>query len=107
MTTTSKLHDEAMSLADNAWLKRYEGEFSAYKDMIRAAYEKEREAAESIIKEVDLEPTRSVLLRSAASLALECVETREAERLVLFFFKQKTAYEIAEELRDINEHVRL
>ena len=82
MTTTSKLHDEAMSLADDAWVKRYEGDFAAYKEVIRAAYEKERAAAESITREVDFEPTRSVLLRSAASLALECGETREAERLV-------------------------
>ncbi len=107
MTITSKLHDEAMSLAEDAWVKRHEGDFVAYRKAIRVAYEKERAAAESVAGEVDFEPTRSVLLRSAASLALECGETREAERLVSIALTGNPPNEIAEELRDINEQVGL
>ena len=71
MKTTAELHAEAMELAETAWIKRQEGDFAAYKRLVDEAYEKERAAAESVISARNLEPTRSVLFRSAASLALE------------------------------------
>ena len=54
---------------------------------------------------MEFEPTRSVLHRSAASLALECDETREAERLIGRALSGNPPDEIAEELRDLLEDV--
>jgi hypothetical protein len=47
------------------------------------------------------EPTRSVLHRSAATLALDCGEYREAERLVATALAGNPPEPIANELRDV------
>jgi hypothetical protein len=54
---------------------------------------------------LELEPTRSVLYRSAASLALDCSEFAEAERLIASGLAGYPPSEIAEELRDLYERV--
>jgi hypothetical protein len=48
-----------------------------------------------------LEPTHSVLHRSAAVLALECSELREAERLIGRALAGNPPVDIANELRDL------
>ena len=49
----------------------------------------------------DLEPTRSVLHRSAATLAVECSELREAEKLIGRALAGNPPDDIANELRDL------
>jgi hypothetical protein len=51
--------------------------------------------------QLDLEPTRSVLHHSAATLALECNELREAERLISRALSGFPPIDIAEELRNL------
>jgi hypothetical protein len=63
------------------------------------------EAAEQLRGDFDAEPSRSVLYRSAASLAMECGETREAEKLISIALIGNPPYEIAEELRNLLEQV--
>lgn len=53
------------------------------------------------------EPTRSVFYRSAASLALQCEEFRETERLIATALSGNPPNEIAEELRDLLEKLYL
>jgi hypothetical protein len=48
----------------------------------RLALKHERRAADLLKEEWQEEPTRSILYRSAATLALDCVDYEEAERLV-------------------------
>jgi len=50
--------------------------------LLLAAYELESQAAHLAAQKNDSEPTRSILHRSAASLALDCGLSREAERLI-------------------------
>jgi len=52
-----------------------------------------------------LEPTRSVLHRSAATLALECGALCDPERLIAVALSGDPPAEIAEELRDLLEPV--
>ncbi len=94
-----------MELADEAAAKRRLGFHEQAVELTRQAYELERDAAREIENQLDLEPTRSVLHRSAASLALECDESREAERLVGRALSGSPPDEIAEELRDLLEEV--
>ena len=54
---------------------------------------------------LEMEPTRSVLLRSAASLALDCGEVRQSERLIAQGLVGNPPEEIANELRDLLEQV--
>ena len=105
MTEISKIHKEAMGLADQSLIARLQGDNQRADKLIREAYEKERTAASFTSESPELEPTRSVLHRSAASLALECGEVREAERLIGLALSGNPPGEIAEELRDLLEQV--
>ncbi|MEC4818413.1 MAG: hypothetical protein SAK29_34850 [Scytonema sp. PMC 1069.18] len=49
----------------------------------------------------DLEPTRAVQGRSAATLAIECLELREAEKLIGRALAGNPPDDIANELRDL------
>jgi hypothetical protein len=69
------------------------------------AFKLESKAAEMLANDFAAEPTRSVLLRSAASLALDCKLIPEAERLICTALIGRPPAEIAEELRDLLEQV--
>ena len=103
--TVTALHHEAMELADEASVERMRGETDRALRLAQRAFQKERDAASHVAAEIDFEPTRSVLHRSAASLALECDETREAERLISVALSGDPPDPIAEELRDLLEQV--
>ena len=72
MTELNALHQQAMDLAEEATLERLRGNVDCAARLLRDAFEKEKAAAALTSNHLDLEPTRSVLHRSAASLALEC-----------------------------------
>lgn len=63
----------------------------------------ESEAARAC--DLDFEPTRSILYRSAASLALKCEKLQEAEKLIAGGLLGNPPDEIADELRDLLENV--
>ena len=105
MNALIQLHRDAMELADRAAAKKREGDHEAALELTREAFNREREAALTTGNQVEFEPTRSVLHRSAASLALECDEVREAERLIAAALAGEPPKEIAEELRDLLEDV--
>lgn len=101
MNQIKVLHHEAMILVDQAVTFRREGKEEAAQERLRQAFDRERQAAELTVPDLKLEPTRSVLHRSAASLALECGQLREAERLIAAALSGEPPDEIAEELRDL------
>lgn len=125
MSTVDKLHREAMEFLDSADLLRRRGTEALppealrrlQKDagdadvgslllwLMREALRLEKQAAGCLSATVDAEPTRSVLLRSAASIAHECGDFREAERLIAQGLAGDPPDEIAEELRDLYEQV--
>jgi len=105
MNEVQQLHRDAMSLAEEAALEQSLGNVSCAKALYLAAFEKERRAAEYLDTRFDLEPTRSVLFRSAASLALDCGDHRSAEKLIARALSGDPPPEIAEELRNILETV--
>jgi hypothetical protein len=76
------LHHQAMQLADQADHLRRLGEEQEANARLHQALEHERQAAELAAPDLALEPTRSVLHRSAATLACQCGEFRQAERLI-------------------------
>jgi len=105
MKSINELHEAAMDLSDQAFMARRRGNIDAADTLARKAYEQELEAAEQLRDDLTAEPSRSVLYRSAASLAMECGETREAERLISIALIGNPPYEIAEELRNLLEQV--
>jgi len=94
-----------MDLAEMAEQAKLVGDMAEYGRLAFTAFEKESQAALQLASETALEPSRSVLFRSAAVLALECQETREAERLISAALAGTPPAEIADELRDLLEDV--
>jgi hypothetical protein len=100
-----ELHKEAMDLAEMAFIAKLKGDLKSAENLLIEAYKKESDSAKLLVDEYDFEPTRSILYRSAASLAIECNDVRGAERLIAFGLAGNPPEEIAEELRDLLEKV--
>ncbi len=94
-----------MRLVDDAEAAQRAGDAALARERLRKAFERERQAADLVAGDQASEPTRSVLHRSAASLALECGALREAEQLIATALSGDPPEEIAEELRDLLEQV--
>ena len=76
-----RLHREAMSFVDEATVARLYGEREKYLRLTRQAYAREKSAADLMINDDD-QLSRSVLHRSAATLAWRCGKYDEAEKLI-------------------------
>ena len=99
-------HREAMEFVDAAFLARRSGDLHEEREYNRQALEKERQAANAIHDCYDLEPSRSVLYRSAAALAFCCDELEEAKRLVACGLAgQAVPIEIEQELQDLGQDI--
>lgn len=104
MNELDRLHQEAMELVDRAILCRRQGKPEAAIELLNAAFIQEKAAADLSALDLALEPSRSVLHRSAASLAIECHEFRSAEKLIGRALSGNPPADIAEELRDLLIH---
>ena len=107
MNDPQALHRDAMALAEAASFEQAAGRIDRAQQLYATAFDRERQAAELLDTRKDLEPTRSVLFRSAASLALDCGDPRAAERLLARALSGDPPPEIASELRDLFEQVNL
>ena len=96
-------HDRAMDLADEAIVLNSRGDVVSATGKFREAFLLERVAADEVAGCKDLEPTRSVLHRSAATLALDCGDKAEAIRLANRGLEGIPPEEIAKELREVLE----
>ena len=101
MSKVRELHRKAMSLLDEANVARMRGDSEQSRALWRLAFETEREAAELLTDGREKEPTRSILFRSAATLALDCGEYSEAERLSSVGLAGNPPEAIAQELRAV------
>jgi hypothetical protein len=106
MSTLRELHNQAMDLTEAAILARMHNRHAPeILTLTRKAFEYERRAADLLADPTAPEPSRSVMHRSAATLAANCGEYREAERLIGRALAGEPPEEIAEELRDLLERV--
>jgi hypothetical protein len=94
-------HRQAMALSDQALIAKNNGELERAIELTEKALELEKAEAFRFADQKDYEPTRSVLFRSAAVLALECGKNREAEQLACEGLAGNPPSPIAEELRSI------
>ncbi|MEW6531365.1 MAG: hypothetical protein AB1473_11035 [Thermodesulfobacteriota bacterium] len=105
MNAVKQIHRHAMEFADQAFIAKLQGDLGKAVELTRKAFELECKAAQLVTNDLDLEPTRSVLHRSAASFAMNCGELRQAERLVAQGLAGNPPEDIAEELRDLLDQV--
>lgn len=107
MSKVQELHQQAMDLAEQADLKKLRGDTAQAKEILRQALTLEAEAAQLIAEDMTAEPTRSVLHRSAATLAINCGELQMAEKLIAVAIAGTPPLDIAEELKDLFIQINL
>lgn len=107
MKSVKDLHNQAMDLAEIALLSKMKGDIENYKVHTKSALSKEIEAISLLDMNNPIEPTFSILYRSAATLALDIGENRLSEKLISTALSKNPPLEIAEELRDLLEQVNL
>jgi len=101
----NELHQKAMELADEAYVHKCKEALEAAQSTYLEAFEYEQAAAMLLVNNYELEPTRSVLFRSAAWLLLNLPRPsedhlRQSERMIAYGLSGTPPEEIADELRD-------
>lgn len=99
--TFKELHNKAMDLAFYGDRAKNIGDEEKAKELYHDAFEAERQAAFEARDKGNPEPGLSILFRSAASLALQCGELREAERIIAHALAGNPNNETAAELREL------
>ena len=99
MTTLDEYHDKAMEKSFFADLERRRGNEEEASQLFQQALELELKAIGEITEPI--EPTFSVLHRSAGWLALDCKQPRLAEQLACKALAGNPPEKIADELRDL------
>lgn len=100
------LHRRAMELADQALAAQRRGDADEATNFFHEAFQLESRAASMLSSVASSEPNRSILLRSAATLAIDCGLMAEAEKLACSALAgDHLRHPIAEELRDVMERV--
>lgn len=100
-----KLHNEAMYKAELGDIQKHQGNLNEALNLYAFAYELEKNAATDALENKIGEPTISILLKSAASLAMRCELNRDAEKLIGLALSGEPPKDIAEELRNMLETV--
>ena len=103
MNASNDLHRRSMDVSALALMDRMRGNPDNALGLFRQALELEL-AAIAELKE-PIEPTFSVLHRSAATLALDSNQPRQAEKLVAYALAHEPPPEIADELRDLLDQI--
>lgn len=99
------LHSEAMDLAEKAMIARAHGKADAARKHLAEALKKEEQAARLAVKNAVPEPTRTILLKSAAHLAVDAGQLRLAEQLIGMALAGEPPEELADELRGVFEEI--
>lgn len=98
-------HKKAMALAELALMEKIKGSSDRAKELFKEASLYEKKAALATPIDIDPEPSRSILFRSAASLAMNSEDFRESEKMVALGLSGDPPNEIANELRDLYEEI--
>lgn len=99
--TLAELHHRAMAICDQAIDALREGDHPLSKRLYGEAFVYEVAAARRTADRIDFEPTRSVLHRSAATMAMQAGRFPEAEHLIYIALSGNPPHHLAEELKDL------
>lgn len=105
MASVRELHNLAMTLAQQAMVAREAGNLEEAGRLAREAFEVEAQAADILEREEASEPTRSILYRSAASLAFQAKDFAAAQRLVAKGLAGYPPADVEVELKDLYETI--
>lgn len=100
-------HNKAMEFAELAFVARIQGQRAQAHEFFVQALEYELAAIAQLDVEGRIEPTNSVLYRSAATLALDCNQPQKAKEIATQALNQNPHPEIAEELHELLHRISL
>ncbi len=100
-------HNKAMEFAERAFVARIQGQRAQAHEFFVQALEYELAAIAQLEVEGRIEPTNSVLHRSAATLALDCNQPQKAKEIATQALNQNPHPEIAEELHELLHRISL
>lgn len=111
METINELHEHAMDLAQKAFLAKVQKDFYTFRILSSEAYELERKAAEKFNAEckddVNCEPSRSILFKSAAFLAFHSGKYLESKKMIYETMIGDPDDVIREEMKDLANLVEI
>ena len=105
MQNIKEIHQRAMDLAEEGFIAQKKGDDGKAISKLSEALEVEQRAADSLIISEEAEPTRSILYRSAASLAYNIGDFRLCDRLIARGLSGFPPPEIEDELKNLYEDV--
>ena len=100
-------HNKAMDFAERAFVARIQGQREQAHNFFVQALKHELEAIAQLEAEGRIEPTYSVLHRSAGTLALDCNQPEKADEIVIKALNQNPPQEIVEELHELQHRICL
>ena len=103
MNIVTVLHNKAMEFADEALLAKMEGNKEASTSLFEKAFSLEKEAATSIKEKDQKGDSWYILVRSAASLAINCGRYQDAEALIQKGLSGAPPGFIVKELNELKE----
>lgn len=103
--STRELHERAMELFEASLVARHAEDEGRMRGLLSEALKLECEAADSVADDHALEPTRSLLHRSAASIALQNFDTKTAKRYADAGLKGNVPANIKGELQALSEQI--
>lgn len=102
-----ELHEQAMQLADDAFLAKMRKQDDQAISLLQKAASLEMEAANALPNVPESEPSRSILYRSAASLAYDAKDYKLADRLIASGLAGFPPPEVERELKNLLEETLL
>ena len=105
MNSINQLHEEAMNMAENAFLVQQKGDKMAFVQLSKKAFLLEKEAALLLQNKLDAEPNRSVLFKSAAFLAFDAQEYQECRDMITYTLLGKPDNIIKAEMNQLFDEV--
>jgi tetratricopeptide (TPR) repeat protein len=100
-TQVNELHSKAMIIAEAAFVAKRKGSHDEALRLSEEAFSYEHDAALLLLDQFEIEPTRSVLFRSAACLALDSGNYAEAEKMIAYGLEGNPPAEVKDELQDL------
>lgn len=101
MKSAKELHEEAMSFYEQSLAAKLKGQVEVRLELLKQAFKLEREAALLLVDKYELEPTRSKLFASCATIAYQLSDFRESEKMVAMGLAGNPPQNVLEELRDM------
>lgn len=102
MSTPKELHREAMAFVGLALARQRDGDVAGYLALMRQAMPLEERAARLLADRRDAEPTRSLILRSAAHIAKVCGDRQVAKELIYLALLGTPPADLRLQLEDLN-----